>query len=128
MKLLLDTHSFIWWSDEPENLSERVLDVCQNIENSLILSMVSICEMQIKIQIGKMKLTHPLSYLIDNQQNINNLQILPITLGHIYMLDNLPMHHRDPFDRLLICQAIEEKLFLVSKDRLFSDYSVNLYW
>ncbi|MFO7883209.1 MAG: type II toxin-antitoxin system VapC family toxin [Desulfobacteraceae bacterium] len=128
MKLLLDTHTFIWWSDKPENLSERVLDVCQNSENSLILSMVSIWEMQIKIQIGKMRLTHPLSYLIDNQQNINNLQILPVTLGHIYMLDNLPMHHRDPFDRLLICQAVEEKLFLVSKDSVFSDYSVNLYW
>jgi len=84
--------------------------------------------MQIKIQIGRMRLRHPLRYLIENQQNINSLQILPITVGHICMLENLPMHHRDPFDRLLICQAVEERLLLVSRDSVFSDYPVDLYW
>jgi PIN domain nuclease of toxin-antitoxin system len=128
MKLLLDTHVFIWWSDEPENLSDRSLEAFKSTENSLILSIVSIWEMQIKIQIGKMRLKHTLRYLIENQSNINNIEILPITVGHIYMLENLPMHHRDPFDRLLICQAIEESLLLVSKDNVFSNYPVNIYW
>lgn len=128
MKLLLDTHAFIWWSDEPEKLSEKVLESCQNDENSLILSIASIWEMQIKIQLGKMRLKHSLRYLIENQQNINNLQILPVTINHIYMLENLPMHHRDPFDRLLICQAMEERLVLVSKDSVFSGYPVSIYW
>ncbi|MCP4353952.1 MAG: type II toxin-antitoxin system VapC family toxin [Desulfobacterales bacterium] len=128
MKLLLDTHTFIWWSDEPEKLSERVLEACQNIDNHLLLSIASIWEMQIKIQLGKLKLRHPLRYLIENQQNINNLQILPISVGHIYMLESLPMHHRDPFDRLLICQALEDGLLLVSKDSVFSDYPVSVYW
>ncbi len=84
--------------------------------------------MQIKIQLGKLKLKHSLRYLIENQQNINDLQILPISVSHIYMLENLPMHHRDPFDRLLICEALEDKLLLVSKDSVFSDYPVSLYW
>ncbi len=128
MRLLLDTHVFIWWSDEPEKLSERVLHACLNNDNHLILSIASIWEMQIKMQLGKLRLRHPLRYLIENQENINRLQILPVSLSHIYMLENLPMLHRDPFDRLLICQAIEDGLILVSKDSLFSDYPVSLYW
>lgn len=128
MKLLLDTHVFIWWSDEPEKLSDRSLEAFQNTENSLILSIASVWEMQIKIQLGKMRLNHTLSYLIENQQNINKIQILPVTVSHIYMLENLPMHHRDPFDRLLICQAIEESLLLVSKDSVLSNYPINIFW
>ncbi len=128
MRLLLDTHVFIWWSDEPEKLSDRVLNACQDDDNSLILSIISIWEMQIKIQLGKLRLRNPLRYLIENQQNINDLQVLPISVNHIYMLENLPMHHRDPFDRLIISQALEERLPLVSKDSVFSNYPVSLYW
>ncbi len=128
MRLLLDTHVFIWWSDEPEKLSDRVLNACQDDDNSLILSIISIWEMQIKIQLGKLRLKNPLRYLIENQQNINDLQVLPISVNHIYMLENIPMHHRDPFDRLIICQALEERLLLVSKDTVFSNYSISLYW
>ena len=128
MKLLLDTHVFIWWSGEPDKLSEKALDACENRANRLILSIVSIWEMQIKMQLGKLKLKRSLKDLVENQQNINNLQILPVSPNHIFMLDNLPMHHSDPFDRLLISQAIEEKLFLVSKDDKFSDYAVKLLW
>ncbi|MEA1901668.1 MAG: type II toxin-antitoxin system VapC family toxin [Thermodesulfobacteriota bacterium] len=66
--------------------------------------------------------------LVKNQQDVNSLLILPVSPNHIFMLDNLPMHHSDPFDRLLISQAIEEKLLLVSKDEKFSDYAVKLFW
>jgi len=128
MKLLLDTHIFIWWSGEPDKLSEKVLDACENRANRLILSIVSIWEMQIKMQLGKLKLKRSLKDLVENQQNINNLQILPVSPNHIFMLDNLPMHHSDPFDRLLISQAIEENLALVSKDQAFTDYAVKLFW
>ena len=128
MRLLMDTHVFIWWSDEPEKLSDRVLNACQDDDNSLMLSIISIWEMQIKIQLGKLRLRNPLRYLIENQQNINDLQVLPISVNHIYMLENLPMHHRDPFDRLIISQALEERLPLVSKDSVFSNYPVSLYW
>lgn len=128
MKLLLDTHVFIWWSGEPNKLSEKVLSACENHANRLILSIVSIWEMQIKMQLGKLKLKRSLKELVKNQQDVNSLLILPVSPNHIFMLDNLPMHHSDPFDRLLISQAIEEKLLLVSKDEKFSDYAVKLFW
>jgi PIN domain nuclease of toxin-antitoxin system len=128
MKLLLDTHVFIWWSGEPNKLSEKVLNACENRANRLILSIVSIWEMQIKMQLGKLKLKRSLKELVKNQQDVNSLLILPVSPNHIFMLDNLPMHHSDPFDRLLISQAIEEKLLLVSKDEKFSDYAVKLFW
>jgi len=127
MKLLLDTHVFIWWSGEPDKLSEKALDACENRANRLILSIVSIWEMQIKMQLGKLKLKRSLKDLVENQQNINNLQILTVSPNHIFMLDNLPMHHSDPFDRL-ISQAIEENLALDSKDQAFTDYAVKLFW
>ena len=128
MKLLLDTHVFIWWSGEPVKLSKKALDVCENSSNRLILSIVSIWEMQIKMQLGKLKLKHSLKDLVEKQQDVNGLQILSVSPNHIFMLNNLPMHHNDPFDRLLISQAIEEKLLLVSKDKKFSDYAVKLFW
>jgi len=75
------------------------------------------------MQLGKLKLKRSLKELVKNQQDVNSLLILPVSPNHIFMLDNLPMHHSDPFDRLL-----EEKLLLVSKDEKFSDYAVKLFW
>ena len=128
MKLLLDTHVFIWWASEPERLSEKVLNLCQDSKNTLLLSVASAWEMQIKMQLGKLKPRLPLQDLIESQQQTNNLQILPIELGHVLELHNLPTHHNDPFDRLLIAQANVEDAFLVSKDKAFSGYPVKLLW
>lgn len=128
MKLLLDTHTFIWWANEPGKLSKKVLEACENEKNDLILSVVSVWEMQIKIQLGKLELKHPLKRLITKQVNTNKLQILPVTLAHVLALEKLPNHHHDPFDRLLIAQSKNEKLLLVSKDSIFSNYSVKLFW
>jgi PIN domain nuclease of toxin-antitoxin system len=82
--------------------------------------------MQIKIQLGKLKLSLPLKELIKNQQDINALSISPVTLTQVLALGELPFHHKDPFDRLLIAQSIEEDLTLVSADSQFSAYSVKL--
>lgn len=128
MKLLLDTHTFIWWVDKPEKLPKLVLTSFEDPDNSLILSIVSVWEMQIKHQLGKLKLDIPLRTLIENQLEANNLQILPVDLAHIWALGGLPLHHRDPFDRLLIAQARVEDAFLVSQDEAFSDYPVKLLW
>lgn len=128
MRLLLDTHVFIWWATSPEKLSQSALAVCENDKNTLVLSSVSIWEMQIKMQLGKLQLPYTLKNLITQHQKINMLKILNISLDHIYKLEVLPMIHRDPFDRLLICQALEDKIVLVSKDRIFSDYDVDLLW
>ncbi len=128
MKLLLDTHTFIWWDSEPAQLSQQALDLCQDQANTLILSVVSVWEMQIKSQLGKLKLNLPLAQIVENQQRINEVHVLPAKLGHILELDNLPLHHKDPFDRLLIAQAQIEDAVLVSKDSAFSGYSVETVW
>jgi len=128
MKLLLDTHTFIWWDSEPTKLSTKVLALCQNQENTLILSVASVWEMQIKSQLGKIKLNLPLEELIESQHKINSIEILPITLEHILALEGLPSHHKDPFDRLLIAQANKERAVLVSCDSIFAEYPVSLLW
>ena len=126
MKLLLDTHIFIWWADQPERLSQAALSALEDEANELLLSVASVWEMQIKIQLGKLKLGLPLKDLIKNQQETNELTVLPIALTHVLALDALPFHHKDPFYRLLMAQSIEEDLTLVSADLQFSAYSVKL--
>jgi len=82
--------------------------------------------MQIKIRLGKLKLSLPLKELVGSQQETNDLKILPVALTHVLALDALPFHHKDPFDRLLIAQSIEENATLVSADSQFSAYLVKL--
>jgi len=128
MKLLLDTHTFIWWDSEPDKLSPPALALCQDRTNRLLLSVASVWEMQIKLQLGKLQLTLPLAEMIKGQQQHNGLAVLPITLAHVLALQNLPPHHKDPFDRLLIAQANVEDATLVSRDPLFSTYPVKVLW
>ena len=90
--------------------------------------MVSIWEIQIKHQLGKLELNVPLQQLIDTQTRQNGLNILPITPTHIYALNTIPFHHKAPFDRLLIVQARLEHLQLASVDRVFGQYQVDLFW
>lgn len=91
MKLLLDTHTFIWWYNEPERLPTKVLSACQDVGNTLMLSVASAWEMQIKSQLGKLHLAKPLPDIIRHQQEQNQLQILPITLAVVLVLDHLPL-------------------------------------
>lgn len=128
MRLLLDTHVFIWWDSDPGRLSPKVLEPCRDPSNILILSTVSAWEMQIKLQLGKLKLHVPLSELIESQQQINKLEILPVRLEHVLALESLPDHHKDPFDRLLIAQANTEGVGLISKDPVFRLYSDTVTW
>ncbi|NJL91290.1 MAG: type II toxin-antitoxin system VapC family toxin [Coleofasciculaceae cyanobacterium SM2_1_6] len=119
MKLLFDTHTFIWWDSEPTRLSSRALELLSNSANMKFLSVVSIWEIQIKHQLGKLSLTLPLKDIIDEQINNHNISILPIAPNHIFGLNHLPFHHKDPFDRLLISQAKIEEAILVSCDSVF---------
>ena len=125
-ELLLDTHIFIWWVDQPERLSPSALSALQDEANELLLSVASVWEMQIKIQLGKLKLSLPLKEIVKNQQEANDLPVSPVALTHVLALDALPFHHKDPFDRLLIAQSIEEQLTIVTADSKFSAYSVKL--
>mgnify|MGYP000541817322 CR=1 FL=1 len=128
MNLLLDTHVFIWLSLAPEQLSEPVTDLLMDEKNLWFLSLASVWEMQIKRQLGKLSLNLPLPELIASQQQTNGLQLLPIELNHIFTLENLPQFHRDPFDRLLIAQAITEQIPLLSIDTVFDHYPVQRLW
>ncbi len=110
MKLLLDTHIFLWLNFEPEKLSDHIRDVCSDSANQLYLSMVSPWEIQIKQQLGKLKFQSPLNKLINVQIEQNDLILLPIQLKHIYALSDLPHIHKDPFDRLDVAHQCRDLL------------------
>ena len=124
MKLLLDTHIFLWLNQEPEKLPAHILALCEDVSHTLFLSQVSVWEIQIKHQLGKLKLDVPLSLMVETQQTDSDLQILPITLAHIYALSELENHHNDPFDRLLIAQAKTESMMLLTLDSKVRAYTV----
>ncbi len=128
MKLLLDTHTFIWWDSEPGKLSPRVFALCRDQTNIVLLSVASVWEMQIKLQLGKLKLDLPLEEVIESQRQTNDIKILPVMLSHVLALQNLPVHHKDPFDRLLIAQANVEDAALLSVDPVLAKYPVQLIW
>ena len=128
MQLLLDTHSFIWWSINSEKLSLTGQDLLFDRNNRLFLNVASVWEMQIKLQLGKLQLNPSLQELIKNQITINNLEILSIDLAHIWTLATLIHYHKDPFDRLLISQSITEIMPILSIDEIFDRYPVQRMW
>ncbi|MBC7796309.1 MAG: type II toxin-antitoxin system VapC family toxin, partial [Pyrinomonadaceae bacterium] len=109
-------------------LSSRIAFEILNPANNLFLSIASVWEIQIKIQIGKFKFQDSLADVIAEQQQIKNIKILPIQNSHIIELENLPFHHKDPFDRIIIAQAKVENMTLKSADSKFSAYQTNLLW
>jgi PIN domain nuclease of toxin-antitoxin system len=128
MKLLIDTHVLLWLAGDSENLSKKVASLILDEENSLFLSFASIWEIQIKLQLGKLDITKLLPDLIQEQCQFNEIQLLEVKLQHIYGLKDLPNHHRDPFDRLLISQSKIEQMPILSIDRAFDIYEVQRIW
>lgn len=128
MRLLLDTHTFIWWDGEPDKLSSRALALCQHPENELILSVASLWEIQVKLQLGKIELAIPLPKLVESQRQSNGLQLLPVEAAHVFALDALPAVHKDPFDRMLVAQARADNLRIVTKDAAIKEYPVRVEW
>lgn len=128
MKYLLDTNTFIWWNKDFLRLSTTARAIVQDRSNTLLLSLASVWEMQIKVQLGKLTIPVPLADLLQKQQADNQIELLPITLTHILALANLPSHHRDPFDRLLVAQAQIEQIPLLSGDPLLTRYAVQVIW
>lgn len=128
MRLLLDTHTFIWSFSNTKKLSPTAAGELQDSVNEIFVSVAGIWEMQIKIKLGKIVFNDSLENIIIEQQQINRIQILPVQLSHALHLENLPPHHKDPFDRLLISQAIVENMTLVTADTEFAKYQANLLW
>lgn len=128
MKLLLDSHTFKWWRDEPNKLSINAFTEISNPNNDVFLSVVTVWELQIKIALNKFSVKGGLEIAVKDERQNNNFQILPVQLSHALNLENMPLHHKDPFDRLLISQAIVENMTLVGADANFAKYQVNLLW
>lgn len=128
MKLLLDTHTFIWFSEDDPLLSDTVHQLIADVNNQLFLSLVSVWEIQIKSQMGKLNLNNSLSETIDLHRKQNGLELLPIELKHILQLSELESVHRDPFDRLLIAQAKVESMVILTRDSRIKQYNVNTLW
>ena len=128
MKLLLDTHTFIWWESDPGRLSQSAADAIADEDNTVLLSLISLWEMQIKVALGKMTLSGALPDVIARQQTENGMVILPLIAKHIYELAELEDHHRDPFDRLLVAQARVEGVTLVTADPKIWAYDVRTMW
>ena len=128
MRLLLDTHTLLWWDGQSTLLSDTAQTALKDKNNMVVMSVVNAWEMQIKAQLGKLTLHKPLADIIQGQRINNNFKLLEVGLSHVLALDHLPFHHKDPFDRLLIAQANHENLMLVSNDTRFSSYPVNLLW
>ena len=128
MRLLLDTHVFLWLNDAPEKCSPNILQLCENRENYLFISYVSLWEIQIKQQLGKLELLMPLPELVESSQRDHALVLLPIETQHIYTLSSLPRFHQDPFDRLLIAQAMQESMALASVDKNIRACPVDVVW
>lgn len=128
MKLLLDTCTFIWLADAAESLSDGARDLLDDPGADLILSDVSVWEVCLKWQSGKLKLPSPPRSWIDGQASAWALSRLPIDREHFYRSVELPNLHRDPFDRLLVAQALSGNLTIVTPDAAIRQYPVAVAW
>ncbi|HMO58211.1 MAG TPA: type II toxin-antitoxin system VapC family toxin [Roseiflexaceae bacterium] len=128
MRLLLDTHSFLWFVTDDPRLTTSAKQVIEDIDTELFLSMASVWEMAIKVSIGKLSLAQPIEAFVLSQLVLNSISLLDIALPHALAVATLPFHHRDPFDRLLIVQAQIEGWPLVSADSMFDQYGVRRIW
>lgn len=128
MRLLLDTHAFLWWVNDSPALSRRARTAIASERNECFLSHASCWEMAIKVANGKLTVPGETGRFIQEQLAVNRIRELPITLGHTVAAGALPFHHRDPFDRLLAAQALEEGLSMVSIDAIFRKYGVKRVW
>jgi len=127
-RLLLDTHAFLWWVDDAPQLSPKARRAIAAAGNDCFLSLASCWEMAIKTSLGKLRLAKPVALFVMEQVTANNFSLLPVELRHAGKVEKLPFHHQDPFDRLLIAQAMTEKLVLVTAARDFSKYDIRILW
>jgi PIN domain nuclease of toxin-antitoxin system len=128
MKAILDTHVILWWVTNNPQLSQTARDIISDSSNTLYVSVVSSWEIIIKAQTGKLPLPEPPTQFIQSCLMVNRFVSLPIDLSHVLQVDNLPHHHKDPFDRILIAQAQVENIPLITIDHLIVQYPVQTLW
>jgi len=127
MDLLLDTHSFIWFLNGDEQLPQNLKSSIADTSNKCFLSIASLWEIAIKSSLGKLELKGDFNRIAGFLSD-NDIELLPISFEHLQRLIQLPFHHRDPFDRIIIAQALTERLPTATKDEIFPDYGVNCIW
>lgn len=125
---MLDTHSLLWITTNDPRLSLTAKELYLDAGNDIFFSMASIWEMAIKSSIGKISFERNLEDFVDEHIKGNNIEIMKIELPHILRIDRLPFHHRDPFDRLIIAQAIEDNMSIIGHDTEFDKYKINRVW
>ena len=128
MRLLLDTHAFLWFISGNDRLSNQARNLIEDPRDERLVSAVRLWEIAIKVGIGKLTLTEPFGPFISRELQTNAMAILPVKLDHLAKLLELPLHHRDPFDRLLAAQALAEQSVCVSLDHTFDTYGVPRQW
>lgn len=128
MRYLLDTHTLIWFISGDNQLSTRCRKLIEDSNNEIYLSIASLWEMAIKHSIGKLNLSQPFNKLFPLQLIENDILLLGITLDHLYDVCDLPLHHRDPFDRIMVSQARIEDLQLISADSMLDGYDIQRVW
>ena len=126
MRVILDTHAFLWGLAEPGKLTLSAQQALAASER--YLSVASLWESLLKAQIGKLRLPHSAGAYLVSQMSANGVSVLPLTLDHALRAEDLPLHHRDPFDRMLIAQSIEEGWPVITADPVFKKYPVQVIW
>jgi PIN domain nuclease of toxin-antitoxin system len=128
MKAILDTHVFLWWVTKDNRLTRSANEFIENNNNALFLSAASSWEIVLKNQLGKLELAKPPAQFFHEHMAVNQIQSLPITLDHTLQMFALVLHHRDPFDRILVAQAQAENLLILTADPLIAKYPVQIIW
>jgi PIN domain nuclease of toxin-antitoxin system len=128
MRVLLDTHAFLWWISDDPQLTAAARQIVENIDNTLYLSAASGWEIAIKARLGKLRLPADVQGYVAEQISINTIQVLPIEMSHALQVFTLPDHHRDPFDRMLVAQGQIEQLPILTADPLIAQYPVTTIW
>ena len=128
MKLLLDTHAFLWWIEGAPALGRRARAEIANPDSEVFVSLASCWELAIKLSLGKLRLTQSLDRFVPEQLTRNGFGLLSVELRHVVRVADLPFHHRDPFDRLLVAQALQDELAIISADRVLRKYGVTVVW
>ena len=128
MRVLLDTHAFLWWIAGGERVGTGARAAIEGRDNECLVSLASCWEIAIKVSLGKLRIDADLASFLPEQLAANGFRLLGIELRHTTRVARLPFHHRDPFDRLLVAQALEERLPLVSCDEVFEAYGIERIW
>jgi PIN domain nuclease of toxin-antitoxin system len=128
VRVLLDTHALLWWIEGTPELGPHATESLTDGETDALVSMASCWEIGIKVSLGKLKLPSPLGRFLRDQFALNGFSLLEVDFTHAVRVAALPFHHRDPFDRLLAAQCLEEQISMVSADGVFEDYGVHRLW